>query len=265
MHNSNLETFSKQKLLFQGLSSKEALLACKGIHEGRRAFIIGNGPSLKTRDLDRLQNEVTFAANRIHLAYEQTNWRPTYWCCSDKIQAKAHLAEFAALESLKFGAFSVEESLKGLPFTYIVDRSRVVPGRKTPVAGMDLVDGVHPGVSVVIFMLKLARWMGIRAIYLIGLDFSFTVPSGAETGEKEFGNSVILSKGEVNHFHPAYRSVGDKWTMPQLDGQKSEFRAMKWRLNHEGIVVQNASRSSKLAVFERVDFDDLMLAMDVQN
>lgn len=32
----------------------------KGIHEGQRCFIIGNGPSLKPEDLDLLEHEYTF-------------------------------------------------------------------------------------------------------------------------------------------------------------------------------------------------------------
>jgi len=48
-----------------------------------RAFIIGNGPSLKAEQLDRLINEVTFGVNRIHLIYDQTKWRPTNWIIMD--------------------------------------------------------------------------------------------------------------------------------------------------------------------------------------
>ena len=34
------------------------------IHSGRRAFIIGNGPSLTVADLERLKGEVTFASEQ---------------------------------------------------------------------------------------------------------------------------------------------------------------------------------------------------------
>ena len=50
-----------------------------------RAFVIGNGPSLKAEQLDLLhQNDcITFGVNRIHLIYDQTKWRPTYWVIMD--------------------------------------------------------------------------------------------------------------------------------------------------------------------------------------
>jgi hypothetical protein len=52
-----------------------------------RAFVVGNGVSLKQMDLDLLIGEVTFAMNRVDLVYEPapdygirgTAWRPTYY------------------------------------------------------------------------------------------------------------------------------------------------------------------------------------------
>ena len=48
-----------------------------------RAFVVGNGPSLKAAQLDKLIPEVSFWVNRIHLIYDQTKWRPTHWVMMD--------------------------------------------------------------------------------------------------------------------------------------------------------------------------------------
>lgn len=48
-----------------------------------RAFVVGNGPSLKAEQLDKLIPEVSFGVNRIHLIYDQTKWRPTHWVMVD--------------------------------------------------------------------------------------------------------------------------------------------------------------------------------------
>ena len=63
----------------------ERLLALKDIHRGKRGFIIGNGPSLTVADLEKLKNEITFASNRIYLAFDETNWRPTYYNMCDVV------------------------------------------------------------------------------------------------------------------------------------------------------------------------------------
>lgn len=48
----------------------------------RRIWIVGNGPSLEETPLDRIQ-EKSIGLNRIHLIYETTKWRPTYYFCTD--------------------------------------------------------------------------------------------------------------------------------------------------------------------------------------
>jgi len=48
-----------------------------------RAFIVGNGKSLKVDQLDKLIPEKSFGVNRIHLIYDQTEWRPDYWMFMD--------------------------------------------------------------------------------------------------------------------------------------------------------------------------------------
>ena len=63
----------------------QKLAALKDKHQGKRAFIIGNGSSLRISDLDRLTGEITFACNKIYLAFDQTQWRPTYYVAGDRL------------------------------------------------------------------------------------------------------------------------------------------------------------------------------------
>ena len=105
--------------------------------------------------------------------------------------------------------------------------------------------------------IKLAYWMGIREMYVIGVDFSFKVPQ-TPTGEVVYGNKVIVSEGECNHFHPDYRTSGEAWTVPKLDEQEEEFAAARKFLEEREGNIYNASRKTKLDVWERVDFEDLL-------
>ena len=63
----------------------EELKKYKDIHKGKRIFVIGNGPSLKYDDLEKLKKnkEICIAANKIYLAFDNTKWRPNYLCISD--------------------------------------------------------------------------------------------------------------------------------------------------------------------------------------
>ncbi len=58
----------------------------KNIHNGKRAFIIGNGPSLRKEDLDKLycHGEICFGANKIFKIYGQTEWKADYYMMTDQ-------------------------------------------------------------------------------------------------------------------------------------------------------------------------------------
>jgi hypothetical protein len=69
-------------------TNTRGLRALAGRHRGRRGVAIGNGPSLRVEDLDRLRGGITFASNKIFLAFDQVAWRPTFHSCSDILVAK---------------------------------------------------------------------------------------------------------------------------------------------------------------------------------
>ena len=61
------------------------LIRYKDKHLGQRCFIIGNGPSLKAKDLDKIKGEFSFGANMIYKIFPETNWRPTYYFVEDSL------------------------------------------------------------------------------------------------------------------------------------------------------------------------------------
>lgn len=280
----------------------ERLLHLKDIHRGRRAVIVGNGPSLKIDDLGRLKNEITFAANRIFLAFGETDWRPTYYTMCDAVVGQENMDVVKGLDLQKVMAGSVREfyfddptatfvnfprsedekntwidekgivRMKGAVaprepwYRVLASRLGFLPSRNTvesvealsndiswPVS-WNLLRGARAGHSVVNLSLKIAYWMGIREVYVIGCDHNFQVPD-TETGEIVYHNKVIVSEGEVNHFHPDYRKSGEKWTVPKLDVMAEEFAYARRIYEAEGRAIKNASRFTKLEVWEKVDFD----------
>src|SRR5690625_1280148 len=62
----------------------EKLKKIKNKHQGERCFIIATGPSLTIGDLEKLNNEITISMNSICLAFDETDWRPTYYGIQDE-------------------------------------------------------------------------------------------------------------------------------------------------------------------------------------
>lgn len=232
-------------------ANNDRLMALKDRHRGRRAFLIGNGPSLRIEDLDRLKDEITFASNKIFLAFDSTTWRPTYYTAADIVVARNIGTKMRGLELTKVYNCSVHSFFADEPGVTFSN-----PMTTEGEAEWDPVKGIRAGHSVLNYDLKLAFWMGIREAVVIGCDFDFKIPA-VQTGEVVAGNTVLVSDGEQNHFHPDYRLPGEQWTFPHLGRQREEFaHALGFYRRHGGAVV-NASRRTKLDVWPRADFDGL--------
>ena len=234
------------------------IAALKDIHHGRRCFIIGNGPSLRIEDLARLKDEITFACNKIYLAFDQTPWRPTYYSVLDVLVAEHNWAAISALKLRKIFHEAVRP--------YFKDATDVIwlKGLAMPrVAGdyqgefsTSVLNGVYGGWTVLYPQIQLAFFMGIREIYFIGLDFSFDIPKS--TGRTCRSGEILEHQGETNHFHPDYRKPGETWTVPLLDLQYKAFSAADRTFKKHGGRIFNASRNTALDIFPTVNFDDII-------
>ena len=232
------------------------LFEIKDKHKGERCFIIGNGPSLQIKDLQALwdKNEISFAFNKIFLAFEDTAFRPTYYIIEDPLVIKNTKNELKKLGSFpKFFPYIFRYNLKNVSnaLFYYLDWDDFYPG--LPEFSCNPFD-LHWGATVVYTALQLAIYMGCSPIYLIGIDFYFKEPSSRDP-EKEH---IMIADGEINHFHPNYRPTGEKWYMPRLEHQKKAFLAAKYYSSNHEIDIINASRETRLDIFDRMDLDVIL-------
>jgi hypothetical protein len=86
-------------------ASRRRLADLKDVHKGRRAFIIGNGPSLKQMDLSRLQNEITFGLNRIYLLFPELGFHTTYFAATNDLVIEQFRDDILKLSMPKFLAW----------------------------------------------------------------------------------------------------------------------------------------------------------------
>lgn len=225
-----------------------------GVHSGKRAFIIGNGPSLTPSDLDLLKDEITFAANKIYLLYDQTIWRPTYYGVEDDLVLSQNFQEICQLKGPE----------KFLPINMLgycpkVDDALYLNFRQEsfypdiPKVSNDAMKGLFWGSTIVYTLAQLAMFMGIKELYFIGMDFSFYVPEECINSEK-----VIVSTGEVNHFCKDYRKPGEKWSVPNTHLQQKAFEALRQFGEKNGVQIFNATRGGKLEALERRNLDEVM-------
>jgi len=234
-------------------ANERRLAALRGAHQGRRAFVIGNGPSLRMEDLDAIAGELSFAANRIYLAFDRTRWRPTYLAAEDPLMIAGCADALAALDLPRFfpedARPALPRALRESALVHFLPYLR--PG--LPAFGHNVLRRVYWGGSVVHSLLQLAWFMGVREVYLMGMDHEFTVPAGAHGAHA--GQKPVREAGERNHFHPGYRNAGEAWFPPDTAWQEASYACARRAFEEVGGGVFNATRGGRLEVFERRDFD----------
>ncbi|MDA9981754.1 DUF115 domain-containing protein [Gammaproteobacteria bacterium] len=238
---------------------RQTLKQFRDHHHNARAFIIGTGPSLSVDDLNKLKNEITFACNKIYLSFNDTDWRPTYYSVIDRLVAENNHEAIAQLPFFKIFSSVVKPYFENASdIIWLNDlRSPTINGARQFVFSKNAHKGTYGGFTVIYTQLQLAYYMGIREVYLLGIDFDFK-ESSATGAKTSAGESILKNNGEPNHFHSKYRAQGELWTKPRLDYHYQAFSAAKNAFEAANKRIYNASRKTKLDLFQRVDLDTIL-------
>ena len=232
---------------------KKVIEVYKNIHDGEDCVIIGNGPSLRVQDLDKLYqlHIPTFACNRVTLVFDQTKWRPTYYFISDEKILEGYTDHVDGVpENHRFFPKTFRD--KGLHGVFYGGGPEAHDYTKEGMFSLDASDGVYGGGSVTTEMLQFAYYMGFRNIYLIGVDFSYAV-------NNPLNNQTYAYQGEQNYFIKGYLKPGEIAAIPNVQANLLAFHAAKEAAEANGFSIKNATRGGKLEVFERVDLDALFV------
>lgn len=221
----------------------------RNIHKGQACVIVGNGPSLKAEDLSEIYNLgiTTFACNRIHLIFPQTDWRPTYYFISDAKIVDQYDGDVDKVpENHRFFPKKFKNQIeKGIFYNDIYFEYE-----KEGKFSFDAAKGIYPAGSVTTEMIQFAYYMGFAEIYLIGVDFSYAV-------NQKIDSKTYSYQGEDNYFVKGYLKPGEIADMPNIKANLLGFEAAKKAIESKGKKIMNATRGGKLEVFERVDLDEL--------
>lgn len=222
----------------------EYLTKFKDLYRGKRVFLIGNGPSLKMTDLDKLHdsNSICFACNKIYLAFEKTDWRADYYFCAD---ARCTKEMAISVPHDRFFCTQPFNPEFGIEYDYMPDDCLKLLCKNEahfpnyPDFSLDVTKYVVGSGSVMYIMLQMAIYMGFSEIILLGVDHNYAGAEGHHFTEKYISETELF----VNNF-------------PE-DEVARAYEKARMIAEEKGVVIYNASRKSKLNVFERIDFDTI--------
>jgi hypothetical protein len=223
--------------------SMKRLSELKDIHKGQRAFIIGNGPSLKNTDLSKLRNEFTFGLNRIYLMFPELGFHTTYFVTVNDLVIEQCTADMASLPMPKFLSWRTHRLFPAgaPPATFLYTTY------DNPSFSRDVRNRVWESATVTYVALQIAFHMGFAQVILIGVDHTSNVPGKA--------NTTIVSQGDdPNHFNPTYFGKGFRWQLPDFETSEIGYRLARQAYEKEDRLILDATIGGKLTVFPKVEY-----------
>lgn len=240
----------KKKIIdYRNTEDSQFIKSLKNTKKGKRCFIIGNGPSLTPKDLDKLINEDTFAFNRIYYLFDRTKWRPTYYMCVDADVLEMNAKEISDLDlpCILLGKKIRNERRDNVHL--ICDYAPFKLNKwdyTTPFVSEDVSRYFCSCYTVTFEALQLALYMGYEEIYLLGVDHNYSVkvsPSG----------KVSRDDSVKDYFEGLYKT---DITMMNYEATTAAFQAvLDYCRRTNKARIYNATRGGKLEIFERVSFD----------
>lgn len=229
----------------------------RGIHAGKRCFVLCNGPSINAEDLSPLAQEICFSVSNFykHPLYEQL--RPRYHCVPNVFHTHTDEGTITWFQEMHRATLDATVFL-GSGQEPLVRRANPFPGRDVTFVHMDaglipntrnidISKGVVRVQSVPIMCLAIALYMGFREIYLLGTDHS-----SLWTGEYHYcfdRKDLVLEDPFID---------GNGWNNYDLILEFQvhlrlweQYRALRQIADSRGVQIVNLAQGSRLDVFPK--------------
>ena len=223
----------------------------KDKYKGERCFVIGTGPSLTAEDISLLNDEYTFASNSIFRYFDKTEWRPDFYSVCDRTYYLANKEGIDAVTVKNQKFFPLDFALSfgfSEKHRYFL---RTYYSSAHPVFQPNPMRAFQEGGTVTYHLLQLAVMMGFSEIYLLGIDFNYSLHKDNK------GN--LIRDDKVKDY--AFNDKAANYTIPNLEASYYAYCSAEEyckKHNYE-MRIYNATRGGKLEVFQRVSFDDIIV------
>jgi len=226
-------------------SSIAKLSELRDIHRGQRAFIIGNGPSLKQTNLELLKNEYTFGMNRIYLLFPKLGFTTSYYLSVNSLVIEQCSQDIRELPVLKFLSWRSRHLIQ--PTDDMIFLHTTYTG---PTFARDARRRMWEGATVTYVALQLAYFMGFEQVILIGVDHSFSTKGKPNT-------TIVSQTDDPDHFDGQYFGKGFRWQLPDLETSELAYQMAREAYSQAGREVLDATINGKLTIFPKVKYDTL--------
>ena len=228
----------------------------KNIHQGKRCFIICNGPSLRIDQLNQLKKEITFGLNRVYYLFDKTDWRPDYYVAFEPEFVTREIAKIEKVEVKQYRFLNIigkmDEAERDRKNVWLNCTSKFSVSKystRNIYFSNEIDKEIIDAYTVTFTALQIAAYMGFKEINLIGADHQF---NKVITRDKK----VIKDNNIVAHCYVDKKE--DYRTYSFLEGIETGYSIAKKYADSHGILIQNLTEGGKLEIFQRDSFDNYM-------
>lgn len=253
----NIQGMLAEKHIYLTLEEKK-VAAYQGKHQGKRVFLVGTGPSLNAEDLELIKEEYSIGCNMVYKLFTKTNWRPTYYCMTDRVYARYQSEEI--LQHVQVPFFVPKSAAKRMPHkgSNVIKVNDIYDYDTYEVQGR-FHHYCYLKASVMMFMLELAMYMGMTEIYLLGVDCTNTYKKNGH-----FAKDYVKSSTRQAEQSRMERDLDkDNITAEELWNHNylrniQAYEEIKRFADTKGIKIYNATRGGQLEVFQRISLEDVL-------
>ncbi|MCC6253171.1 MAG: hypothetical protein IT238_12000 [Bacteroidia bacterium] len=252
----------------------EENLKFKNLHQGERCFILASGPSIRTQDLKKLQNELCIAVSHFHLHDDIRIIRPQYHVLAPQhapfnfndsskyfIDFKEQYKDinphiFLGLTNYAYNYFELLKHKPNLvvPHLHYLNYAALLSIDENNYLNdeiWDITKDLFGQRTVIYGAIQLAVYMGVKQIYLLGADHDYLNDTKRTTN---------------HHFYKEEKGISDKEHLSDFSSEKwfyeyymrwKQYRLMNEYCVSKGVQIFNATNGGMLDVFERVSYESL--------
>lgn len=231
-------------LVYKFLNKKNHWEILDGL-KGKDVLVVGNGPSLRKTELDRI-NMVSIGMNKIDLLFDKTTWRPDIITCVNGLVTKQN-KEF----------FNKTDIILVLParawYLGVKHRKNVLFVRTYHANDFmhNIVEGIDFfGSTVTYTALQIAATLNPKSVNIVGVDHNFTKNVEKGSGIEKFEGN------DDNHFDPNYFK-GQLWGLPDLEGSEVAYTRARNYFDSVNIPITDFTINGKCQIFKKDDVNKI--------
>ena len=224
------------------------LRALKNTKNEKPCFIIGNGPCLRTSDLELIKDYDSFACNMIFRIFNETNWKPTYYVVQDRYVNADKGIQDLSCENLFISEYYWRKNTVNNPKAICFRGKRYRKSIQNPKFSEDIDKHIINMPTVTYSMIQIASYLGYKRIYLMGMDHDYPLIF-------DKAGRIIRTSNKRNHIF--YDDTPSE-IIADIEGMNIAYLAAKEYSQNNGIRIINVSRGGRLECFERAELEAVL-------